>query len=229
MPEETPKNESPTELPPAAPEEMPDEPAKPAAPGNDVEDLFKDADTTDKKTDAIEPAETPDDAAPAPTEKKSDDVDDLFKDAGDKDSKTSAVNAAELKLSNAIKSIELEELFVDGQAAAPTAEVKPQATEMETLPATTVKVPVSRLQKSRPNIGPRPEAAAVAPTTDGMRVWTDSTGKYRINARLVSVSATSVRLLKDTGKYTTVPKTRLSAGDLAFVRGLSAASVAGKF
>jgi hypothetical protein len=34
---------------------------------------------------------------------------------------------------------------------------------------------------------------------------------------LVSFTATHVRLLKDTGKYTTVPMTRLSQPDLEFV------------
>jgi hypothetical protein len=50
-----------------------------------------------------------------------------------------------------------------------------------------------------------------------MRLWTDNTGKYQVTARLVSFTATHVRLLKDTGKYTTVPMTRLSQPDLEFV------------
>jgi hypothetical protein len=50
-----------------------------------------------------------------------------------------------------------------------------------------------------------------------MRLWTDNTGKFSVSAQLVSFTATHVRLLKDTGKYTTVPMTRLSQSDLEFV------------
>ncbi len=62
-----------------------------------------------------------------------------------------------------------------------------------------------------------------------MRSWTDNTGNYRVNARMVSIGETTVRLLKDTGKYTTVPLTRLSADDLEFVRTHAGTSLAGKF
>jgi hypothetical protein len=51
-----------------------------------------------------------------------------------------------------------------------------------------------------------------------MRQWTDNTGKYHVRARLVVVTATHVRLLKENGKYTTVPVERLSRDDLAFAR-----------
>lgn len=54
-------------------------------------------------------------------------------------------------------------------------------------------------------------------TDNGYRVWTDDTGTFRVNARLVVVLDGKVRLLKDTGKFTTVPFTRLSGLDLQFV------------
>ncbi len=51
-----------------------------------------------------------------------------------------------------------------------------------------------------------------------MRVWTDSTGKYQVRARLVEIADGKVRLLKESGRFTTVPLARLSTADLAFVR-----------
>jgi hypothetical protein len=50
-----------------------------------------------------------------------------------------------------------------------------------------------------------------------MRLWTDNTGKFQIRARLFAVADGQVRLLKETGRFTTVPFERLSAGDRQFV------------
>ncbi len=64
--------------------------------------------------------------------------------------------------------------------------------------------------------------ASVKPSRadDGMRLWTDNTGKYQVRARLVMVHDGKVRLQKETGRFTTVPFQRLSMADLAFVRRL---------
>jgi hypothetical protein len=58
-----------------------------------------------------------------------------------------------------------------------------------------------------------------------MRLWTDNTGKHQVRASLVMVLDGKVRLKKETGRFTTVPLTRLSVGDLTFVR-LKASTVA---
>jgi hypothetical protein len=50
-----------------------------------------------------------------------------------------------------------------------------------------------------------------------MRLWVDNTGKYSVNARLIRFLDGHVRLMKDTGRTTTVPMNRLSERDLAFV------------
>ena len=50
-----------------------------------------------------------------------------------------------------------------------------------------------------------------------MRVWIDNTGQYRTVGRLVVISKTYVRLLKQNGRHTTVPLTRLSNHDLGYV------------
>ena len=151
---------------PAPAEDMPEEPARPAKPDAEVEDLFK-------ETEPAAPAAADEPAAPG--EKKKDEVDDLFKETRLPATTAPVANQAEL-----------DELFAEPtRATEQTAEVAQ----------------------------PSP-----AESTNALRTWTDSTGKYEVKARLVMVSQTHVRLLKETGKYTTVSLDRLSHADLAFVR-----------
>src|SRR5206468_2729224 len=53
---------------------------------------------------------------------------------------------------------------------------------------------------------------------DALRVWTDESGEFQVTARLALILDGKVRLLKETGKYTTVPIEKLSAADQQFVR-----------
>jgi hypothetical protein len=67
---------------------------------------------------------------------------------------------------------------------------------------------------------PRLSAAAPAyEAADTMRVWTDVTGKHQVRGQMkrILVAEQKVRILKDTGKYTTVPFARLSEADRTFV------------
>ncbi len=69
---------------------------------------------------------------------------------------------------------------------------------------------------------PRSPAIEAAPQVaesdaSGMRWWTDDTGQYRVFARIDALLDGKVRLLKDTGRYTTVPFERLSGHDADFV------------
>lgn len=50
------------------------------------------------------------------------------------------------------------------------------------------------------------------------RNWRDDTGQYGCRGRLVLVTEGKVRILKDNGRYTTVPFDRLSEADLEYVR-----------
>jgi hypothetical protein len=50
-----------------------------------------------------------------------------------------------------------------------------------------------------------------------IREWADSTGHFRVKGRLVLLLEGKVRLLKETGRTTTVPVERLSAADRAYV------------
>jgi len=59
------------------------------------------------------------------------------------------------------------------------------------------------------------------PVELSMRTWVDNTGKYRITAKLVAILDGQVRLLKDTGKTTTVDMNRLSQADQQYVQVLA--------
>ena len=55
------------------------------------------------------------------------------------------------------------------------------------------------------------------------REWTDSTGKYRVEAKLVSLESGFVRLRTETGRVVSVPFHKLSIGDQKFVEADKAA------
>lgn len=60
------------------------------------------------------------------------------------------------------------------------------------------------------------------PASDGKtRIWTDSTGKHKIEARLVSVTNDAVELEKADGAHISVPLAKLSKEDQEFVRSKS--------
>lgn len=69
------------------------------------------------------------------------------------------------------------------------------------------------------NAVPRPNALQVAGGLESQihRTWTDNTGKYRCEARLVSVELDEVVLHKADGQPKRVPLVRLSDADLTFV------------
>ena len=49
------------------------------------------------------------------------------------------------------------------------------------------------------------------------RQWVDNSGTYRVNARLVIIYVDKIKLLKENGKVTTVPLSRLSDADFGYV------------
>jgi hypothetical protein len=55
------------------------------------------------------------------------------------------------------------------------------------------------------------------------RSWRDDTGRHGTEGRLVEVHADRVRILKATGRYTTVPMSRLSPADRDHVAGVALA------
>jgi hypothetical protein len=60
----------------------------------------------------------------------------------------------------------------------------------------------------------------LAPAADGQlpsRQWTDNSNQFQVQARLLLILDGKVRLLKETGRTTTVPLDRLSPDDRAYV------------
>ncbi|MCA9198165.1 MAG: hypothetical protein KDA87_11525 [Planctomycetales bacterium] len=51
-----------------------------------------------------------------------------------------------------------------------------------------------------------------------VRLWTDNTGRYQTVGKLVRIGDAHIRILKENGHFTTVPKTRLSDADLRYVQ-----------
>ena len=51
-----------------------------------------------------------------------------------------------------------------------------------------------------------------------VRVWTDDTGRYQCEARLLTTHSNGIVLIKPNGYQAVVPLVRLSDGDLQFVR-----------
>ena len=49
------------------------------------------------------------------------------------------------------------------------------------------------------------------------RLWADNSGAYQVNARLSVIYVDKIKLLKDNGKFTTVPLSRLSDADFGYV------------
>src|SRR5262249_6369705 len=98
----------------------------------------------------------------------------------------------------------------DKPAAAPAEEKKP---------ADSQKKDDKKAEEKDPLFGSAPsilhEAGGLA--SSEMRLWTDNTGNFTCEARLVRFSEGHVRLLKDNGHTTTVALARLSTGDLEFV------------
>jgi hypothetical protein len=213
---------APAAEPPAA--EPPAEPAAPAKPDAEVDDLFKETQPApaapapapgEQPAAPAAPAEQPAAPAeqpPAEGEKPKDTVDDLFKETSE------AKPAAGSEAAPA------------SEPAAPSAE--PAAPAAEPAPAPAADQPQEPSKEKVEDLfnepAPKDDKSTQSVSPNAMRLWTDNTGKYHVNARLVMVSQTHVRLLKDTGKYTTVPVQRLSLADLAFVREHWAGVIAGR-
>lgn len=82
---------------------------------------------------------------------------------------------------------------------------------------------------------PADEEPSADPFDSGLRVpaaptrtWQDDTGRFSTEGRLVEIRAGSVRILKATGRHTTVPMERLSAADRDHVAGVRRAIVASR-
>ena len=180
---------------------------KPAPKPEPLDDVFGDP----------APKTNPADPKPAP---KPEPLDDVFGDPAPK-TDPAPKPAVEPKAAPA------DDIF--GEAAPKTNPVSPAeekviSTEEPAAPAE------PKAEEKKPD-AKKPEATdpfadpfAAAPALP-MREWLDDTGAYRIQGQLIAVlndthSSSKVRLLKPTGKTTTVALNRLSAADQAYVQQL---------
>ena len=199
-------------------------PAEPAAPSDKIDDLFSEP---TMPAEPAQPSTTPaEPAAPAEKPAEPDAVEDLFKDFDSKDSGGNSSTSNEKATEG-----ELEELFSKPQDEPPMSAqanpADPLVEEAEKLFAQTVAgtadaAPAASLDPAQLEV----RQVDQNDPAGAMRLWTDNTGKHQVQARLVEVRPTHVRLLKENGKFTTVPHSRLSRNDLAFVRQVDRAIVA---
>jgi len=64
----------------------------------------------------------------------------------------------------------------------------------------------------------RPAEAAPEPQPREVRVWTDATGKFSIEARLVSVMSGRAKLTREDGSEIAVEIAKLSEADQRYIR-----------
>lgn len=185
-----------------------DEPAN-----DDAADLFDDTTTTDEPADAADddlfsdpPADdatdsdvdlfdnADDDSAAADDEPRvADNVDDLFNDADDA-ATTDDADAG------------LDDLFD---------EVEDGATDEADESLDSLFDDSSSLQT--PNAFRTAKVSKQASNKPTNRLWTDNTGHFQTLGRLVEVREREIRIFKENGRFSTVPKTRLSPIDLKYV------------
>jgi hypothetical protein len=105
--------------------------------------------------------------------------------------------------------------FAPATPAAPAPAAAP-APEAEALPAPDA-APAATPKSDDPFADP------FQTSVDGklpMRQWVDDSGSFQVQGRLILILEGKVRLLKETGRTTTVPLERLSADDRQYVDGI---------
>jgi hypothetical protein len=153
---------------------------------------------------------------------KKDDLDDLFNDAPKNPPKPAEKPAEKPAVEPAAEPVPEKpaEPAAEKPAAEAPAEEKPAAEEpaaeappAEAKPAEKApaeKKPAPKVEEDDPfKISAEGQLAA--------RSWTDDTGTFQIQGRLVALLDGKVRILKETGKTTTVSLERLSAADRTYV------------
>jgi hypothetical protein len=180
----------------------PAEPA-PTQPGAAADDIFG----------APAPAA---DAPPASETKSS--LDDLFNFNSDRPAAESGTASAAIAPEKAGSDPDFEALF--GNPVSLSTEPSP-ASGNDSLPAE----PAAPAEAAPANPDSfddlfKTSSAPLPPVFRGaeFRTWVDNTGDYQVNARLVMIYPDRIRLIKDNGKFSTVPMSRLSQPDLAYVQ-----------
>ena len=199
----------------------------PAMEEESLDDIFSTPAAEEEAVPALEEATPPVEETPA--EEATDSLDDLFGDA------TETTTDSEPRMATTPEDSSLDDLFGDLEAETPAAEAPatdeaPAADDLfpiegeEAAPAEKTEAPAEESSDLDDLFGQGPTGTSSAtqltqqPQTQlTFRRWTDNTGNYTTVGRLTQVGRTHVRLLKDNGNFTTVPRTRLSQADLAYV------------
>lgn len=92
-------------------------------------------------------------------------------------------------------------------AAAPPAAIEPPSTAQPPPPG-------------NPFLRPPAPSPPAAPAEPQLRTWTDSTGKHKIEAKLLESAGGQVKLQRADGKLVTLPHEKLSTADQEYLRGL---------
>ena len=71
------------------------------------------------------------------------------------------------------------------------------------------------------NVASRLTATADPLAGEAIRTWTDNTGTFRTEGRLVELNADAIRIAKTNGRFCTVPMERLSEADARYVSDLA--------
>lgn len=236
LPDESPKSSQPAAK-PAVAEPQPSQTADEELLDLPGDDMPADDDSQDQPADAGDDLQLDLDE---PTKKAGEDVDDLFEDPT---TQTDVPAADELAIDDLLPGEapagdSLDELFDEPQPAADDASpiaadgemdfdltaddaapAGPEADDAEPTAAQDDQFDPLSARNGQP-VEPTDKLALAEPCSleqAAEREWTDNTGRFRVQARLVELQGGQVRLLKDTGKYTTVPLARLSASDRAYV------------
>ncbi|HYW78831.1 MAG TPA: SHD1 domain-containing protein, partial [Thermoguttaceae bacterium] len=117
------------------------------------------------------------------------------------------------------------------EPVAPMEEAAPVFPPMEE-PAATIEEPAAPIEEpaapvEQPALDPTEDPAAepidddpfAQNGTSSLRLWTDISGKYHVEARLVSVTDGTVRLQKTDGRYVRIVMDKLCLVDQQFVGG----------
>ncbi len=210
-----------------APSAVEDTQVQPAAAqeeaSSDTEDLFADPGPGNSNPSGAPPADT------APEEM---DADELFNDSSSQ-TEQPAPNAdnAEPLGEQPVGTTTADHSMIPRAAtpeAAADSSVQPEepaaklAAQNIGQPVRTMAVPIADVDGTvNAQLGTRQVDGGPLP----IRRWTDNTGIYHTTAQLVEVGDASVRLWKDTGRFTTVPLRRLSPADLRYVHQHAATSL----
>ncbi len=149
-----------------------------------------------------------------------DGLDDLF---GNSSSEPAETTPASAPANQSPSSHSIDDLFGMPKESAPTHAIDDLFGDME-VPVEAVEESFEELPAPIDSVQPQavqvvssatPMFKSLADTRD--RTWIDNTGKYHTQGRLIEINEDNIRLLKSNGRTCTVPKSRMSDADAAYV------------